>query len=670
MSESAWWPTGGGEMGSRIRAFDWTSTALGPPDSWSPALSNVVTLMLDASHAAMVAWGPDLTTIYNDEFIPILGTRHPCLGQPLRSVFAEIWEEYQPLVEATLRGQSQYFVDRPVAIATGAQATRWFTFSWTPLRNPGREIMGFYCATQETTEYILKSQNERRKTRKALAASESRYRSLFNSIDEGFCIVELKFDSQGRALDYRFLEINRAFEVQTGLHDAAGKWMRSLLPAHEQHWYDIYGEVAQSGRSVRFVSHAEALGRWFSVNAFPVGDQRPSPVAVLFQDISERRRAELALREADRHKDEFIATLAHELRNPLAPVRSGLEIVQLKTGVASPLKPTLDMMDRQLNHLVRLVEDLMDIGRINSGKLQLRHENIDLPTVLEHTVQALRATNALHRHQLTLAVSDEIPRVSGDFERLTQAFTNIISNAIKYTDAGGQIRVSIAAEGPEAVVSISDTGIGIPEQDLPRVFELFWQVRSHHDRAGGGLGIGLALVKEIVSLHGGQVFAESGGAGQGSTFIVRLPAVSAQVEADSYSAPRDIDAPIKRRILVADDNEDAAHALAELLKMSGHEVFTAFDGQEAVDSAIRHHPEVVLLDIGMPVMGGIEAAREIRLRLGHPAPTLVALTGWGQDADKSASDEAGFDYHLVKPVTLDMLNEVLNAAPVALGSNP
>jgi len=678
MTESAWWPgadiadrttgtgdgeMGGGEMGSRVRAFDWSATPLGPPQSWPPTLANVVTLLLDAGHPAMVVWGPELTTLYNDGFIPILGARHPCLGQPLRSVLAELWTEYQPLVEATLRGKSHYFVDRPVQTEDSAQPTRWFTFSWTPLRNAARHVMGFYCATLETTESVLRVEQERRDSLQALASTESRYQSLFNSIDEGFCIVEMKFAPDGEALDYRFVEINPAFENQTGLHEAKGTWMRELEPAHEQYWFDTYGEVAKTGRSIRFVSHAEALGRWFSVNAFPVPDGvPPSQVAILFQDITERRRAELALREADRRKDEFIATLAHELRNPLAPIRSGLDIVKLKSGAASPLQSTIGIMERQLAHLVRLVDDLLDIGRISSGKLQLKNGPVRLQEVLDHTVQALHATKALHRHQLSIMAPADVPPVWGDFERLNQAFTNIVSNAIKYTDAGGRIRITLESQGRDVVARVADTGIGISAHELSRVFDLFWQVRSDHDRTGGGLGIGLSLVKKIVSLHGGQVSAESRGPGQGSIFTVRLPAIATQAEgvqpAPLHHSPG---ATTAKRILVADDNEDAARALAELLRCSGHEVFTAFNGEEAVESAVQLRPDVILLDIGMPVMDGMEAARQIRSRIRHPRPTLAALTGWGQDSDRQATIEAGFDHHLVKPASLDTLDEVLNA---------
>jgi PAS domain S-box-containing protein len=636
-------------MARRIGARDW-SGSLGPPAGWPAALGAAIELMLDTRHAAFIAWGSKLTTIYNDAAARLLGSTHPnSLGIPFRQLFADAWVELEPSSNAALRGEAQFVEDRPLPLPgrAGLPAS-WYSLSFTPLRDADGDIRGFLCVAFDTTSRVLATNTSRQRDQAARRASDTRYRTLFNSIDEGFCVIEVAFDGEGKANDYRFLETNPAFEHQTGLANATGKWMRTIAPLHEQHWFDTYGRVARTGEQSRFVEHARSLGRWFNVFAFRVGAPGQNQVALLFSDITERVEADQALRAADRRKDEFIATLAHELRNPLAPLRNGLQITR-RTVPDPRLQKTIDMMDRQLSHLVRLVDDLLDVGRIGSGKMELHREPLPLARVINASIEAARACIEERAHQLDIEGDASLLHVLGDSHRLMQVFTNLLSNACKYTDPGGRIRVLITRLGGDAVVQVTDTGIGIPHSYTSRVFELFSQVRAHQPMHAGGLGIGLSLVRSLVTLHGGSVDATSAGTGRGATFTVRLPLMR--------DAPLGIATPMQeisprnkpKRVIVADDNADAVSTLAEMLRMQGHEVWVANDGMEAIEQASTHRPDAILLDLGMPRIDGLEAARRIRALPGGEQPLIVALTGWGQHADRERTRAAGFDVHLVKP---------------------
>jgi PAS domain S-box-containing protein len=660
-----------GEMGQRIRAHDW-SGSLGRFTDWPHALRAAVDLMLDTRHAAFIAWGDHLVTLYNDAAANLLGAMHPhALGMPYRQVFAEAWDELEPPSSATLQGNAQFLEDRTLPLpGRGGAPTSWYTLSYTPLRDADGGIKGFYCVVFDTTARVLATQATRQQDQAARRASDARYRTLFNCIDEGFCVIEVAFDHDGTATDYRFLETNPAFEHQTGLANANGKWMRSLAPLHEQHWYDIYGRVARTGQQSRFVEHARSMGRWFNVFAFRVGAAGQNQVALLLSDITERDEADQALRAADRRKDEFLATLAHELRNPLAPLRNGLQITR-RSLPDTKLHRTIEMMERQLTHLVRLVDDLMDVGRVSSGKMELHREPLPLARVITGSIEAARSCIEERGHDLAIDGDATHLHVLGDSHRLIQVFTNLLSNACKYTDPGGRIRVLITRQGGDAVVQVNDSGIGIPQSDTGRVFELFSQVRAHQPMHAGGLGIGLSLVRSLVNLHGGTVDAASEGTGRGSTFTVRLPLILDAPLGAHPHAHQTSPLAKPKRVVVADDNVDAVSTLAEMLRMQGHEVWVANDGIEAVEQASSHHPDAILLDLGMPRVDGLEAARRIRALPGGEQPLIVALTGWGQHADRERTHAAGFDVHLVKPADPDEIvgliergRESVDAAPI------
>jgi signal transduction histidine kinase len=392
----------------------------------------------------------------------------------------------------------------------------------------------------------------------------------------------------------------------------------------------------------------------------------------LQSEVVVRERLEQALREADRRKDEFLAVLSHELRNPLAPILNAVHILRTKTGGDPEIEWSRDVIERQAGNLTRLVDDLLDVSRITQGKINLRMEPVDLSTIVARAVETMRPLIDARQHELVLDLPAEPLRVLGDATRLAQAVGNLLSNAAKYTETGGRIRLAIERSPPQegrdesVVIRVSDTGAGIPPAMLPRVFDLFTQADRTRDRAEGGLGIGLAVVQRLVELHSGTVSALSDGEGKGSEFIVQLPLLDGVFTAPAkpVEAPR-IQAPLRRRrILVADDNVDAAQALAILLTNAGSEVEVAHDGAEAVEVAKRFRPEVALLDIGMPKLDGYGAARGIREQPWGHEVVLIALTGWGQKEVRDRTQEAGFDAHLVKPADFAAIARLLTELPV------
>ena len=684
---------------------------------------------------------------------------------------------YPPDLAAKLQDQIQ------TVFATGNKVT-----DETPYINPAG-IFGYYeyifCpvfAPDGTVEIVAGSTRDitkRKLTEQQLRESEEQYRSLFESIDEGFCIIEVLLDEHGKADDYRFLELNPSFERQTGLKNAQGKRIKSLAPDHEHFWFDVYGEIASSGRPARFEHEAKALGRFYDVYAFRVGEPGDNKVAVLFNDISERKRAEEeilqlnernrdilesitdaffavdrdwrftyvnaqaervlerapgellgkiiwdeypglngtefekayrtaadervpsrttayyadherwyevnafpaadgitvyfrnvteqiqaeeSLRESDRRKDEFIAMLAHELRNPLAPIRSGLEVLRNVSHDKEAATRTLDTLERQTNHVVRLVDDLLDISRITRGKVRLQKERFEIKKAIEMAVETSREAIDASGNKLTVSVPDTPLLVDADLMRTAQIFLNILNNAAKFGPAGGSIDVRVEENCGEVVVTIKDTGPGIPPESHSTIFELFGQIDRDGKPDGSGLGVGLSVVKQLTEMHGGSVEVRSDGTGNGSEFIVRMPlasgppptgaAITAEISPAESTENR------QRRILVVDDNEDAAEMLEALLSLNGHIVRTSFSARKALDIAAEFAPDVCLLDIGMPEMDGYELA--VKLREFLPDALIISVSGWGQEKDRQRSREAGFDHHFVKPVEFNTLLKVID----------
>ena len=377
-------------------------------------------------------------------------------------------------------------------------------------------------------------------------------------------------------------------------------------------------------------------------------------------ETSTARQVELSnrLREADRRKDEFLALLAHELRNPLAPVRNALEIMRLK-GLTDPdLTWCREVIERQTVQLTRLVDDLLDVSRITMGKIRLRVESVTIDQVVAGAVETSRPIIDARRHRLSISMPEGPVRVQGDLARLTQVLANLLNNAAKYQAEGGTIELTVTRDREDVVISVRDAGIGLAAGATPKLFRLFSQGERSADAAHGGLGIGLSLVKNLVELHHGSVTAQSDGVGQGSTFVVRLPV---EQEDPAEKAPPEASGvlPIApRRILVVDDSRDAAESLARLLRIGGHEVLVAHDGEEALELSAATHPSVVLLDIGLPGMDGYEVCRRVRQQ-GLADAVIIAMTGYGQERDRRRSSEAGFDDHTVKPVEIGELTRLI-----------
>jgi PAS domain S-box-containing protein len=393
--------------------------------------------------------------------------------------------------------------------------------------------------------------------------------------------------------------------------------------------------------------------------------QRKRAEDLLRQEIAIRERAEVALREADRRKDEFLATLAHELRNPLAPIRQAALIYKAPAATDAQKRWSGDVITRQVQHMSLLLEDLLDISRITRGTLQLRMEVVDLAEIVQAAVETARPVIDAKRHDFRTELSSEPVHFVADPLRLAQVLSNLLTNAAKYTDPEGVLRLRASCSGDFVSISVVDNGIGLPADAITSVFEMFSQVASSRDHSEGGLGIGLSLTKGLVELHGGEIEARSAGVGYGSEFIVRLPLRNVNVihqkpVIESSSAP-----PVSRRVLIADDNRDAAESLAELLRMDGHDVTVVHNGKEALAAFSTFQPEVALLDIGMPELNGYEVARRVRQGSLGRAVTLIAVTGWGQDRDKTESLAAGFNHHLTKPIEADRLLEMLRSAELS-----
>lgn len=420
------------------------------------------------------------------------------------------------------------------------------------------------------------------------------------------------------------------------------------------------GERIEHYETVRVSKAGRRIDISLSISPIRDSANRIVGASKVARDITHRKQAELALQEANRHKDEFLATLAHELRNPLAPIRNSLHILRMAGNLNPAAEHAREVIDRQVNHLVRLVDDLLEISRITRGKIDLRKQRIDLASVIHNAVEASTPLIESAGHALTLSLPTGPLTVEADPVRLTQVVTNLLNNAAHHAERGGQIWLSARREDAHAVVSVRDNGIGIPPEMLPRVFEIFVQLDGHGGR--GGLGIGLTLVRALVALHGGNVTAYSEGLGKGSEFVVRLPLAADSCPTEALRLPADAAALAPLRVLVVDDNHDAADSLGELLQLLGLTVRVVYDGLAALETMRTFEPAVVLLDIGMHGINGYEVAERIRRQPGFQNVMLIALTGWGQEADRLRCRAAGFDHHLIKPADIETLQRLIAAA--------
>ena len=505
---------------------------------------------------------------------------------------------------------------------------------------------------------------ERARAEELVKQRDRRFQSVLEASGVPFLIWSPVRDEAGRIFDFRFRYVNTA-AAQVMRIDAREHIDKRVLEVLPRAWDDtgrleMYIEALDRNEvlQVERQSAIDANHAWFHIVASPLdGD-----LAVWFADITQRKAQERELVEADRRKDEFLATLAHELRNPLAPIRQAASIASNPKATEAQRRWSNNVIERQVQHMSLLLDDLLDVSRITHGTLQLRRQQTDLQSVVSAAVETARPLIDERQHRLEVDVPATL-HVYGDPLRLAQVLSNLLTNAAKYTNPRGVIRLVATEVDGQLRVSVEDSGIGISAEDLPRVFGMFAQVRSAQEHAAGGLGIGLALAKGIVDLHGGRIEATSGGPGKGSRFTVYLPGASrsavttpaTRVVLNGYAT--------HRRILLADDNRDAAESLAIILRLEGHEVELAHDGAMALESFVLKRHDVALLDIGMPKVNGYEVAKEIRAKPGGDEVLLIAITGWAQDTDRARSRAAGFDHHLTKPVEPGTLIELLAPRP-------
>jgi PAS domain S-box-containing protein len=517
---------------------------------------------------------------------------------------------------------------------------------------------------------------ERKRAERLLRESEKRLRFIMDSMPQKIFTA-----NPSGELDY----LNPQWSTFSGLtfeELKRGGWIQILHPEDveksRQAWEESLDKVKEFRFEHRF-RRADGEYCWHFSRATPLQNEQggvmmwvgsTTNIHQQKETAENLRRTAAILSEADRRKNEFLAMLAHELRNPLAPIRNAMQILRLSQGNQEAVKSTSKVMERQINQLVRLVDDLLDVSRISQGKIELRCERVGLAETINQAVETCRPVLEKSHHNLTVTLPHKPLYLFADPVRLSQVFSNLLNNACKYSDGAANISLSARLGDGEIVVSVKDDGVGIARDRLHNIFEMFAQVDNSLERSQGGLGIGLTLVKELVELHGGNVQANSDGLGQGSEFIVRLP-VSSEMSDSGVTTSGSAKQPLKpaniRRILVVDDNRDSAESLSMLLQLWGNETFIANDGLEAVKLAENLRPDVILMDIGLPKLNGYEAARKIRQESWGEEIALVALTGWGMQEDRQRSSDAGFDGHFVKPVDHDVLVKFLDDLPFPEG---
>ena len=511
---------------------------------------------------------------------------------------------------------------------------------------------------ERTTEELRK---QRESLEAALRLSEERFRATFNQAVVGIAIA---------GLDLRFIEVNEKFASILGYaaHELRGLTFTELT--HPQDLAEtqrelqklLAGEIPHYALEKRYVRKDGAVV-WSATTVTLLRDSEGNPIELvgIIEDITGRKVMDESLRDSDRRKDEFLATLAHELRNPLAPIRQAAQISKSAGATDAQKRWSHDVISRQVHHMSLLLDDLLDVSRITRGTLELRMETTELAAVIDAAVETARPAIDAKRHHFSVDIPHEPVHFAADPLRLAQVLSNLLTNAAKYTDPDGNIWLSARCAPNTIDISVRDTGIGIPLEASTRIFEMFSQVKVGKDRSEGGLGIGLALARGLIELHGGTIEARSAGSGHGSEFIVRLPRRTVGIAGREGSVEASRQPVVRRRVLIADDNQDAAESLAMLLRMEGHEVCVAHDGRAALDAFATFQPEVALLDIGMPGVSGYTVAREVRKGSLGRAVALIAVTGWGQDSDKAQALAAGFNHHFTKPVEPERLIDLLRS---------
>lgn len=649
----------GGEVGALMRAHDWSRSPLGSPDSWPQSLRAVVGLLLNSKFPMFLAWGAELGFLYNDAYAEILGAKHPkALGGRFQTIWSEIWSDILPIIEQAMGGQAVYHENLALTMnRTGHDEETWFTFSYSPVRDESGQVAGMFCACTETTEQVLAERHR--------AAEITRLEQLFQQAPGIIAVL--------RGPNHIFDIANDAYMSLVGRRDILGKPIREALPElYNQGFYEILDEVYETGKPyfgnevpvmLQRQSNCAFEERFVNFIYQPTRDHRGSITGIFVEgsDVTTTVTAHRALRDsenelraASRRKDEFLAMLAHELRNPLAPIATAAALLKLSSSDDERVRKSSDVITRQVEHMTELVDDLLDVSRVTRGLVALQEEILNISSLVNGAVEQVRPLIEAKKQSLAIQVPDTQWFVSGDKTRLIQVFSNILNNAAKYTPEHGHIALNVVADDAQVTIVVEDNGVGISSTLLPYIFNLFTQAERTPDRAQGGLGLGLSLVKSLLELQSGKVSAYSDGMGKGSRFTVWLPRASpvdsAQQSDEEKSSPLSL---MTTKVLVVDDNKDAAETLQLVLEATGHDVAIAYNAQDALAIADKIAPAVLFLDIGLPDIDEYELARRLRA---HPATafsTLVALTGYGKTENRERASDAGFDHFLVKPVMLD-----------------
>lgn len=644
--------SGGGEMGQRIREYNWDTSPLGSPSNWPQPLKTTVGLMLSSGHPMFIWWGPDLIQFYNDGYRASIGSdRHPgALGAKGKACWAEIWPTIGPQIDTVMSGEGSVWRENHLVPITrdGKLDEVYWTYTYDPIydETAPHQVGGVLVIVSETTRHV--------RERKEHSAQHARWRQLFTKSPAFMCILS--------GSSHIFEYVNSRYHELIGQRDVINKPFQEALP-----------ELAGQGFN-ELLDFVYSTGQTHSGSATPIVLLEGSPqserqlyldfvcqpirnaanqitgIFINGYDVTERMVSETSLAEQDRRKDEFLAMLAHELRNPLASIRNASELLKHTSQPGFSAYSLGDLISRQVCQLTHLIDDLLEVSRISQGRMALQKRPLRLDQTIKFAIESTSTNVAEKNISVVYNCEDSLLTIDGDHVRMAQSLVNIIINATKYTEEGGCITITLRRESQQAVIAIVDTGIGICADMLEKIFELFQQVDNSIDRSKGGMGIGLSVVKTIIKMHGGTIIAQSPGLGQGSTFLIKLPLVAynepvISLQANPMLAPTSF--------LIVDDNKDATNSLALLLTALGHQAKVAYRGADALEILTQETFDVLLLDIGLPDIDGYQVARKIRAT--NQSIVIIAISGYGQADDIRNAFEAGFSDHLTKPVSLDAL---------------
>ncbi|MEN0038773.1 MAG: ATP-binding protein [Cellvibrio sp.] len=645
----------GGEMGQRIREFDWDNSPLGNPSTWPQSLKTAVRLMLSSGHPMFIWWGEGLIQFYNDRYRAYIGDeRHPsALGQEGEICWNEIWPTIGPQIQQVMSGEGSVWREDCLVPVTkdGEVKYGYWTYSYDPIydEQAPHQVGGVLVIVTETTHHVLEQKRQKE--------VEARWQDLFINAPSFMCIYT--------GPDHIYEYANTRYYELVGRTDVVGKSLEQVVPeVFEQGFGDLLDYIYASGEShigtatpVTFRDENGVERDVFLDFVLQPIRNRDNQITGIFAngyDVTARILSQQSLEEQDRRKDEFLAMLAHELRNPLAPISNASELLTQTSVYGTTAHSLGELIQRQVIQLTRLIDDLLEVSRISQGRMELQISPVVLDKVIRFAVESTSMVMLEKRLRLTYDCADAQLQVNGDYARLVQSVVNILINATKYTEDGGNISIRLHRDENTAVIDVADSGIGIEANMLEKIFDLFIQVDKSIDRSRGGLGIGLSVVNTIVKMHGGTVGAQSKGLGLGATFSIRLPLAGTRQATTTEQANAALPA---MKFLLVDDNEDAANSLSMLLQTVGHEARVVYRGADALLQVDAEKFDAVLLDIGLPDIDGYKVAQQIRAT--YPELVIVAVSGYGQAEDIRQALASGFSGHLTKPVSLDALESTV-----------